>query len=203
MMQAHGGHRVLNKKCIESLIRSGAMDSLPGNRRQKVNVYERAMDGAGRSVTGTADARASFHCLAMYGGNRWSRRRFRCRTCPDFRPGATGCKWNRKRPAFTSRGIRWTRMRTRCPELEVNARLSGGAFAERPILACAWDTDGRRVEMGGLIIAEQRTQGDAQSGAADGVCAAGGHVRRHGGAGLSEGVRAGERRADVRSPPCA
>lgn len=39
---------LLNKKCVESLIRSGAMDSLPGGRAQKLHVFERAMDGAAR-----------------------------------------------------------------------------------------------------------------------------------------------------------
>ncbi|MBR2700074.1 MAG: hypothetical protein IKE76_15955, partial [Clostridia bacterium] len=38
----------LNKKGVESLIRAGAMDSLPGHRSQKLHVYERAMDGASR-----------------------------------------------------------------------------------------------------------------------------------------------------------
>ncbi|MBR0368358.1 MAG: DNA polymerase III subunit alpha [Clostridia bacterium] len=38
----------LNKKGVESLIRAGTMDSLPGYRSQKLHVYERAMDGASR-----------------------------------------------------------------------------------------------------------------------------------------------------------
>ena len=38
----------LNKKGVESLIRAGATDSLPGNRAQKLHVFERAMDGASR-----------------------------------------------------------------------------------------------------------------------------------------------------------
>ena len=38
----------VNKKCVESLIRAGAMDALPGNRAQKLCVFERAMDAAGR-----------------------------------------------------------------------------------------------------------------------------------------------------------
>ena len=38
----------LNKKGVESLIRAGAMDSLPGNRAQKLHVFEHAMDGASR-----------------------------------------------------------------------------------------------------------------------------------------------------------
>ena len=39
---------LLNKKCVESLIRSGAMDSLPGARVQKLHVFERAMDAAAK-----------------------------------------------------------------------------------------------------------------------------------------------------------
>ena len=38
----------VNKKCVESLIRAGAMDALPGNRAQKLGVFERAIDAAGR-----------------------------------------------------------------------------------------------------------------------------------------------------------
>lgn len=38
----------INKKGVESLIRAGAMDSLPGSRSQKLHVYEKAMDGAVR-----------------------------------------------------------------------------------------------------------------------------------------------------------
>ena len=38
----------INKKGVESLIRAGAMDSLPGFRSQKLHVFEKAMDGAAR-----------------------------------------------------------------------------------------------------------------------------------------------------------
>ena len=40
----------LNKKGVESLIRSGAMDTLPGARVQKLHVFEKAMDGASRQL---------------------------------------------------------------------------------------------------------------------------------------------------------
>ena len=43
----------INKKCVECLIKSGAMDSLPGNRAQKLAVYEKAMDGAAQSSKNT------------------------------------------------------------------------------------------------------------------------------------------------------
>ncbi len=38
----------LNKKGVESLIRAGAMDRLPGFRSQKLHVFEKAMDGAAK-----------------------------------------------------------------------------------------------------------------------------------------------------------
>ncbi len=38
------GH--VNKKAVESLIKAGAFDELPGNRAQKICVYEKAMDAA-------------------------------------------------------------------------------------------------------------------------------------------------------------
>ena len=38
----------INKKGVESLIRAGAFDRLPGNRSQKLHVFEKAMDGASR-----------------------------------------------------------------------------------------------------------------------------------------------------------
>ena len=38
----------INKKGVESIIRAGAMDSLPGFRSQKLHVFEKAMDGASR-----------------------------------------------------------------------------------------------------------------------------------------------------------
>ena len=41
---------MVNKKAVESLIRAGAMDSLPGNRAQKLNVFEKAMDGAAKKA---------------------------------------------------------------------------------------------------------------------------------------------------------
>ena len=38
----------INKKGVESLIRAGAFDQLPGARSQKLHVFEKAMDGASR-----------------------------------------------------------------------------------------------------------------------------------------------------------
>ena len=56
-------HAALNKKGVESLIRAGAMDSLPGNRAQKLHVYEKAMDGASRQLKSTVSGQISLFGL--------------------------------------------------------------------------------------------------------------------------------------------
>ena len=54
----------LNKKGVESLIRCGALDELPGNRNQKLHVYERAMDGVSRSQKSMVTGQLSLFGLA-------------------------------------------------------------------------------------------------------------------------------------------
>ena len=54
----------LNKKGVESLIRCGALDELPGNRNQKLHVYERAMDGVSRSQKSVVAGQLSLFGLA-------------------------------------------------------------------------------------------------------------------------------------------
>ena len=54
----------LNKKGVESLIRAGAMDNLPGNRAQKLHEFEKAMDGASRRTRNAADGQISLFDFA-------------------------------------------------------------------------------------------------------------------------------------------
>ena len=54
----------MNKKGVESLIRAGATDSLPGFRSQKLSVYEKAMDGAAKKRAGALDGQMSLFGLA-------------------------------------------------------------------------------------------------------------------------------------------
>ncbi|MDR3085906.1 MAG: DNA polymerase III subunit alpha, partial [Christensenellaceae bacterium] len=44
------GQGGINKKAVESLIKAGALDSLPGSRAQKLAVFERIIDSAGKSA---------------------------------------------------------------------------------------------------------------------------------------------------------
>ena len=49
----------LNKKGVEALIRAGAMDDLPGHRSQKLHVFEKALDGASRTLKSTVAGQIS------------------------------------------------------------------------------------------------------------------------------------------------
>ncbi|MDL2205721.1 DNA polymerase III subunit alpha [Eubacteriales bacterium OttesenSCG-928-N13] len=49
----------VNKKAMECLIKAGAFDALPGNRAQKLAVYERAIDGAAKGKKGLVDGQVS------------------------------------------------------------------------------------------------------------------------------------------------
>ena len=53
----------LNKKGVESLIRAGAMDTLPGFRSQKLFVFERAMDGAAKKSKSAVSGQISLFGL--------------------------------------------------------------------------------------------------------------------------------------------
>ncbi|MBQ3169397.1 MAG: DNA polymerase III subunit alpha, partial [Clostridia bacterium] len=49
----------VNKKAVESLIKAGAFDLLPGNRAQKICVYEKAMDAAVKKSHSVLDGQMS------------------------------------------------------------------------------------------------------------------------------------------------
>ena len=49
----------VNKKAVESLIRAGAMDSLPGSRAQKLAAFDRAMDAASKRAHGAVEGQLS------------------------------------------------------------------------------------------------------------------------------------------------
>ena len=57
------GELSVNKKAVESLIRAGALDSLPGNRAQKLRAFESAMDGAARARKKNVEGQLSLFAL--------------------------------------------------------------------------------------------------------------------------------------------
>ncbi|MEG1811689.1 MAG: DNA polymerase III subunit alpha [Clostridia bacterium] len=53
----------INKKAVESLIRAGALDALPGHRAQKIAAFEGAMDAAARAKKNTIEGQMSLFGL--------------------------------------------------------------------------------------------------------------------------------------------
>ena len=49
----------VNKKAVESLIKAGALDALPGTRTQKLEALEKAIDGAAKMRKSTVDGQVS------------------------------------------------------------------------------------------------------------------------------------------------
>ncbi len=49
----------VTKRVVECLLKAGAFDSLPGNRQQKLSVYEEAMDGAAKRKKNVVDGQLS------------------------------------------------------------------------------------------------------------------------------------------------
>ena len=49
----------VNKKAVESLVKAGAMDTLPGNRAQKICVFESFMDAASKKMNGVVAGQLS------------------------------------------------------------------------------------------------------------------------------------------------
>ncbi len=54
----------MNKKGVESLIRCGALDGMPGGRSQKLHVFERAMDGVARRQKNMVSGQISLFGMA-------------------------------------------------------------------------------------------------------------------------------------------
>ena len=57
----------VNKKAVESLIRAGALDTLPGGRAQKLAAFESAMDGAARTRKKNVEGQLSLFGLGAMG----------------------------------------------------------------------------------------------------------------------------------------
>ena len=177
----------LNKKGVESLIRCGALDELPGSRAQKLHVFEKAMDGVARRQKSMV---VGPDLAVRHGGE------------PGGGPAAAHARHAalRQEPAAADGEGDHRRVHLRPPA----GRLRRPAFeaaGERPVPGVAGGGEpGPRHELGpeagahGRHHRRKEAEGRPQR-QHDGLRAAGGHVRRHRGAGVPEGVRAGVRAA--------
>ena len=136
--------RAINKKGVESLIRAGAFDRLPGRRSQKLHVFERAMDGASRQHKSVIAGQIS---LFDMGGSEVKAPPPPMPELPEF-DKKTMLQMERETTGVYISGHPLDEYARELASLEVNSRFLA-ELAERPDHGMTYDQ--RVVRMGGLI----------------------------------------------------
>ena len=136
--------RAINKKGVESLIRAGAFDRLPGRRSQKLHVFERAMDGASRQQKSVIAGQIS---LFDMGGSEVKAPPPPMPELPEF-DKKTMLQMERETTGVYISGHPLDEYAKELASLEVNSRFLA-ELAERSDHGMAYDQ--RVVRMGGLI----------------------------------------------------
>ncbi len=134
----------INKKGVESLIRAGAFDGLPGRRSQKLHVFERAMDGASRQQKSVIAGQIS---LFDMGEAEVKAPPPPMPDLPEFDKGMM-LQMEREMTGVYISGHPLDEYARELAALEVNSRFLG-ELSERADHGMAYDQ--RTVRMGGLI----------------------------------------------------
>ena len=136
--------RAINKKGVESLIRAGAFDRLPGRRSQKLHVFERAMDGASRQQKSVIAGQIS---LFDMGGSEVKAPPPPMPELPEF-DKKTMLQMERETTGVYISGHTLDEYAKELASLEVNSRFLA-ELTEHPDHGMEYDQ--RVVRMGGLI----------------------------------------------------
>ena len=146
----------MNKKGVESLIRCGAMDELPGSRSQKLHVFEKAMDGVSRRQKSMVTGQISLFGMAESN----------LETPPPPMPAMPPFDKNqllqmeKETTGVYISGHPLDAYAEQLAKLPVNARFLESLAEESPDGGMSWDQ--KQVRMGG-IIAEKKMKA-ARSG---------------------------------------
>lgn len=140
----------VNKRAVECLIRAGAFDALPGNRAQKLTVYERALDGASKTRKTRIEGQ-----ISLFGAE--SEIEVPPPPLPDVEDLSHLTKLNMEKEmtGVYITGHPLDEYREELSMLEVNAQWLSDAREEREDHGLAYD--GLSVQMGGMIT-EIRTK---------------------------------------------
>lgn len=146
----------LNKKGVESLIRCGALDELPGSRAQKLNVFEKAMDGVARRQKSMVAGQISLFGMAE------SQVEAPPPPMPDLPPFDKNqlLQMEKETTGVYISGHPLDAYAEKLSKLKVNARFLESLVEEAPDHGMSWDQ--KTVRMGG-IIAEKKLKA-ARSG---------------------------------------
>lgn len=146
----------LNKKGVESLIRAGALDELPGSRAQKLHVFERAMDAAGRRQKSMVAGQVSLFGMAEGAVDAPPPP---MPPMPDFDRSQL-LQMEKETTGVYISGHPLDAYAAQLSKLPVNARFLESLVEESPDGGMSWDQ--KSVRMGG-IIAEKKLKA-ARSG---------------------------------------
>ena len=146
----------INKKGVESLIRAGALDALPGNRAQKLHVFERAMDSASRQQKSAVSGQISLFGLMA---DRDVAPPPPMPSVPDYDSFAR-LQMEKEVTGVYITGHPLQDYAESLGKLKVNAAFLG-EVAEAPDGGMAWDQ--KTVRMGGLI-AEKKLKATRSGG---------------------------------------
>ena len=146
----------MNKKGVESLIRCGALDNMPGSRSQKLHVFERAMDGITRSQRSMVSGQISLF------GMTESALDVPMPPMPDMPPFDKRqlLQMEKETTGVYISGHPLDAYAEQLAKLPVNARFLESLAEEAPDGGMSWDQ--KTVRMGG-IIAEKKMKA-ARSG---------------------------------------
>ena len=135
----------LNKAGVENLIRCGALDGLPGNRAQKLQVYEKAMDGVNRRQKSMVAGQISLFGMADSGLD----------APPPPMPALAEydrsqlLQMEKETAGVYISGHPLDAYAAQLSKLTVNARFLSSLAEETPDGGMSWDQ--KQVRMGGII----------------------------------------------------
>ncbi|MBR6220110.1 MAG: DNA polymerase III subunit alpha [Clostridia bacterium] len=135
----------MNKKGVESLIRCGALDELPGGRAQKLHVFERAMDGVSRSQKNMVAGQISLFGMAENAVEAPPP------PMPDLPPLDKNqmLQMEKETTGVYISGHPLDAYAAQLSKLKVNARFLQSLTEESPDGGMSWDQ--KPVRMGGII----------------------------------------------------
>ncbi len=135
----------MNKKGVESLIRCGALDELPGGRAQKLHVFEKAMDGVSRSQKNMVAGQISLFGMAENAVEAPPP------PMPDLPPLGKNqmLQMEKETTGVYISGHPLDAYAAQLSRLRVNARFLQSLAEESPDGGMSWDQ--KQVRMGGII----------------------------------------------------
>ncbi|MBR4443672.1 MAG: DNA polymerase III subunit alpha, partial [Clostridia bacterium] len=138
------------KRVVESLIKAGAFDTLPGNRAQKLAVYEQAMDGAAKRRRSTVEGQISLFDALM--GDSAAALEIPPTPLPDIPelPPRQLLALEKEMTGVYITGHPLDEYREELSALEINTRFLDTLAEEREDKGLS--LDGMRATMGGIVV---------------------------------------------------